>query len=236
MLILFDIDGTLLSTSRVGIEALRLAGHEVFGEGFVVENIEFAGRLDPLIIDDLLEPWGKRGCADHHQQIRAGYGRHLGPLVGREGTTLALPGVHELLGEVSRIDGATLGLVTGNFPETGRIKIAAAGIDPDLFEINAWGSDSSSTPPTRDDLPGVAMERYAESTGRALDGSAVVVIGDTPHDVSCARAHGCRSIAVATGIFDSDQLRSSGADLVVETLADTAMLSGWIAAGAAARG
>ncbi len=235
MLVLFDIDGTMLTTSRVGIKAMECAGREIFDGSFTVQDIEFAGRLDPMIIDDLLEPWGKRGCAEHRERFREGYGRHLELFVKEPGITRALPGVVELIDEVDRQQHGVLGLVTGNYPETGFTKISAAGIDPERFKINAWGSDSHSTPPTRNDLPGVAMSRYAEATGRVLQGSEVVIIGDTPHDVDCAMAHGCRCIATATGMYTRGVLDSTRADLVVDDLSDTAMLAEWIFAGAISR-
>ena len=234
MLVLFDIDGTLLTTSRVGIQAMLRAGQEIFDEAFTVDGVEFAGRLDPLIIDDLLATRDKRGCAEHHALYREKYGAHLAPMLSEPGVTNALPGIIEMLDEIERTENATLGLVTGNFPETGRTKITAAGIDADRFTINAWGSDSPNTPPHRNDLPGVAIQRFLEATGAPIEGEHVVIIGDTPHDVACARAHNCRCIATATGIFSREDLESCGADLAVDDLSDVGMLMDWIFSGAPA--
>ncbi len=87
------------------------------------------------------------------------------------------------------------------------------------------GRDSGAN---RRDLPGCAMLRYHEHAGRAIEPRDVVVIGDTPHDVDCARAHGCRSLAVATGTFSREMLSQCEPDLVVEDLSDTESVLGWI--------
>ncbi len=118
----------------------------------------------------------------------------------------------------------TLGVLTGNYPETGRLKLEAAGLDTAWFPVAAWGSDAAS----RRDLPPLAMRRHETLTGRRLEPGHVVVIGDTPHDVDCARASGCRSLAVATGPYRADDLVASGADLVVEDLSGTESLVKWI--------
>ncbi len=120
-------------------------------------------------------------------------------------------------------DTVTLGIVTGNYPETGQLKIASAGLADVAFEASAWGSDGA----TRRDLPRVAMERFTAASGRAITGAEVVVIGDTPHDIDCARANGCRVIAVGTGpahgIGDLE-----GADLLVDDLSDVDQIYRWI--------
>ena len=94
----------------------------------------------------------------------------------------------------------------------------------DLFPVTAWGSDGK----TRRELPPLAMSRHEALTGSVLDPQQVVIIGDTPHDVDCARASGCRSLAVATGRYGADDLAASGADLVVEDLSRTESLVKWI--------
>ena len=74
------------------------------------------------------------------------------------------------------------------------------------------------------------MERWGRGWGRRAMAEEVVVIGDTPGDVECAKAHGCRALAVATGHYGVEALRASGADLVVETLEGTAEVAGWLLA------
>lgn len=230
MLVLFDIDATLIRTSGAGIRAMVSAGKALFGESFTgADGIEFAGGLDPLILRDMLGKSGVPASVANLRAIRAEYRvrlqQALVPGVGR-----VLPGVLELLGALSPRDGVALGLLTGNFAETGRLKLAACGLDPDQFTICAWGDDSPHEPPAREHLPPVAMERYRARFGRAIEPSRVTIIGDTPHDVRCALAHGCRVVGVATGQFSVDRLTAAGAHLAVSDLSGTTDLVRWLAA------
>lgn len=224
MLILFDIDGTILLTSGAGVKAMDDAGRELFGEGFTMEGIEFSGRLDTLIWNDLVElnriPPDRRD----HDRFRALYGGKLAARLAANPTARLLPGVADLVDRLSREPKVTVGLLTGNYPETGRLKIRHAGLDPDLFTVAAWGCEGGC----RRDLTPLAIERHAKASGRRLDSQAVVIIGDTPHDVDCAKAHGCRAIAVATGAFSVESLWEAGADLAVADLSDTSMLMEWL--------
>lgn len=229
MLILFDIDATLITTSGVGIRAMTDAGRELYGDGFRVDGIEFAGRLDPLIIFDMFRASGVTAGPDAFVKFRAAYERHLRQrIVSPDTTARALPGVHQLLDALAPLPHVTMGLLTGNFAETGSIKLRACGIEPDRFPVQVWGDESSSSPPTREDLPGVALARYEKTFQRALTGEQAVVIGDTPHDIRCAKAHGCRSLAVATGSFTVDALGHHAPDRVVNDLSATDDIVRWL--------
>ena len=224
MLILFDIDGTILLTKSAGVHAMRDAGRELFGEHFTIDGCEFSGRLDSLIWNDLTRINNVENSQAEHDRFRTTYGRHLTHRLTTNPTAMLLPGVKDLVHELVDVDHATVGLLTGNYPETGRLKIQQAGLDPDLFRVAAWGIDGQS----RRSLPPVAMKRHEQLTGRVLRGEKVIIIGDTPHDIDCAKANGCRSIGVATGAFTLDDLQTSGADLAVETLADTQAMMRWM--------
>jgi phosphoglycolate phosphatase-like HAD superfamily hydrolase len=229
MLILFDIDATLITTTGVGIKAMTDAGRELHGPGFKVDGIEFAGRLDPLIITDMFARSGIDETPEARAVFRAAYERHLRSRLKDPATVArALPGVHALVDELARIDRVTLGLLTGNFQETGSLKLRACGIEPDRFPLQVWGDESKSAPPRREDLPGVALERFHTRFQRRLRGDEALVIGDTPHDVRCAKAHNCRCLAVATGSFTVAQLGEHSPDRAVENLADTADVLRWI--------
>jgi phosphoglycolate phosphatase len=234
MLILFDIDGTLI-TSRsqspdggsrdgVGVAAWLDAGRNLFGEAFTLEGVEIAGRLDSLIWRDAARRCGLIESDEEQSRFRAEYGRMLRQRLANGATVRALPGVRELIDGLAAVEGVTLGLLTGNYPETGRMKLEAAGLDPDAFAVAAWGCDGAS----RRDLPPVAVEAHEAIAGRRIAFEQVVIIGDTPHDIDCARAHGCRSIGVATGSFSVESLRAVGADLAVEDLAATERLMHWL--------
>jgi phosphoglycolate phosphatase len=229
MLLLFDIDATLLKTSGVGILAMVDAGRELFGPTFTSEGVETAGRLDPLIIVDMLRVSGLTATPDAVAAVREGYRRHLIGRLATPGAAYALPGVHDLLDALAQHAGrATIGLLTGNYSETGKLKLAACGIDESRFPIQVWGDDSPHDPPARDHLPPVGLRRYREHFARTLHPAQATIIGDTPHDVRCAKAHGLRSLAVATGPYSPDELAAAGADRVVESLRDADDLVRWL--------
>ncbi len=227
-LILFDIDATLISTSGVGIRAMEEGGREVFGPGFNSRSVEYAGRLDPLIIRDLLVANGLEPNAVNAAMLRDAYRRHLALKLPQTPTARALPGVAELIDSIETRGNAALGLLTGNFKDTGCLKLRACGIDPDRFPISAWGDESPHDPPDRCHLPPVALARYRERFGREASTRHAAIIGDTPHDIRCAQANGLRSLGVATGMYSAEQLRQAGADCVVSDLSHTAGLLDWL--------
>src|SRR5262245_32108522 len=227
MLVFFDIDATMITTGGVGIRAMMAAGRDLFGTAFTADGIPFAGRLDPVIMEEMLARNGVEVLPANLGAFRAGYRRrledHLVPGIGR-----ALPGVLSLLDELEARDGVCLGVLTGNFADTGSMKLRACGIEPDRFAIQVWGDDSPHRPPRRDHLPGVGLDRYEQRHGRRIEPRLVTIIGDTPDDIACARAHGCRALAVATGQFSVAQLTAAGADRVVANLADTRDVMSWL--------
>jgi len=224
MLILFDIDGTLLLTQSAGVHAMDDAGRELYGDQFTMDGIQFSGRLDSLIWKDLVQLNRVDDSDANHDRFRALYGKHLHRRLHESPVALLLPGVKDLVHQLTDTKPVTLGLLTGNYPETGRLKIERAGLDPDLFVVAAWGIDGA----TRRDLPPVAMQRHREQSGHEIAPENVVIIGDTPYDIDCARHNGCRSIGVATGQFEVEELKASGADLAVDDLTDTAELLRWM--------
>ena len=222
--VLFDIDGTLLITRGHGVAAMQEVGRSLFGSGFRSDGVDFAGRLDPLILGDLFEFSGVARTEANFGAMRAGYAAELNRRLAKA-PPLALAGGAELVRAVAEHPGTIAGVLTGNFGECGAAKLASIGIDPAIFEISVWGDDSPHEPPHRDHLPGVALAR-AEAAG--MGRVRGVVIGDTPHDVRCAHAHGMRAIGVATGRFGVDELSDAGADHAVATLSETSALLGWI--------
>lgn len=224
MLVLFDIDGTLLVTEQAGTLSMHAAARSLFGESLSFDGVEVAGRIDPLIWADMARANGIEDHAAHHDRFRAEYARTLARRLAERNTVRLLPGVRELIDALAGVDHVTLGLLTGNYQETGRLKIEAAGLDARAFTVTAWGSDAGS----RRDLLPRALARYAARTGRVAEPDRVVVIGDTPHDVDCAQAHGCRSLAVATGPFTRETLAECEPDLIVDDLSRTDNLVAWI--------
>lgn len=234
MLILFDIDATLLVTGGVGIHAMEEAGVSLFGPGCTAEGVAVAGRLDPLIMRDMLAKVGKTASRENLAAFRAAYEARMRHHFAQTGPgrvrARALPGVHELLDAVDGLHDVTMGLLTGNFASTGSLKLRSVDIDPEWFPVCAWGDDSPHAfpdgEPKRADLPPVATRRYRERHDR--EPSRVLIIGDTPHDVECAKAHGHACLGVGTGQYTAGALRESGADHAVDDLSDTRSVIAWI--------
>jgi phosphoglycolate phosphatase-like HAD superfamily hydrolase len=128
-----------------------------------------------------------------------------------------LAGVPEILDALEAREDVVLGLLTGNIEPGARIKLEAAGIDPDRFRVNAFGSDHEHRP----ELPAIARRRAGERLGLELAGERLVVIGDTPADIECGRSLGARSIGVASGHYTVEQLRAHDAYAVFASLANT---------------
>jgi phosphoglycolate phosphatase len=216
-LILFDIDGTLLLSGGAGVRAMSRAFEEVFGVAKAFENADVAGRTDTFLVSAALERSGLPDTPDAHDRFRTAYvpmlrEEMMKPPQGRCGL---MPGITLLL-ETLRERQAHVALLTGNFERAAYTKLGHFGIDG-YFDWGAFGDESAD----RDELARVAQRRAAE---RAIPRESVerpVVIGDTPHDVTCARAIGARVIAVATGNYSVEALRAAGADVTVEDLSAT---------------
>jgi phosphoglycolate phosphatase-like HAD superfamily hydrolase len=224
MLVLFDIDGTLLLSHGAGTLSMLEAARELFGDEITFDGVEIAGRMDPLIWGEAARVNGVPDPAAHHDRFRKTYFRHLSRRLAAGHRVDLLPGVRELLEALGGVDDVTLGLLTGNYPETGRLKVQAAGLDPGLFPVAVWGSDGAC----RGDLPALAMSRHRQRVGGPVDPQDVVVVGDTPHDIDCARNQGCRCLAVATGIYSREALAACEPDLLVDDLTDTRRILDWI--------
>ncbi len=228
-LVLFDIDATLIRTSGVGVRAMEAAGRELFGPSFTADGIDFAGRLDPLLLSEMCTRCAVQATPGLLAEFRAAYGRHLPPRLAEPGVGRVLPGVHDLLSDLRGRGHVTIGLLTGNFAETGALKLRTCGLDPDVFHLAVWGDDSPHSPPSRDHLPLVALDRFRSLRGREVNRRRVTVIGDTPHDARCARVNGCRSLGVATGRFTVEDLHRAGADRVVPDLGAEPDIADWLA-------
>ncbi len=134
-----------------------------------------------------------------------------------KGVKDVMPGIRELLDALQRRDDVALGLLTGNFIEGARIKLEYFDLWK-YFPCGAFGGDSAD----RNDLVPVAIRRAREAGCADVEPPRVIVVGDTPNDVECARVVGATPVAVATGLYSVDQLRETGADIVFKDLSDTA--------------
>ncbi len=217
-LVLFDIDGTLLTSNGAASRAFRQALTEVFGTSGPTSGYSFAGRTDPQIARDLLTMAGLSAEAIE-EGAPAAWERYLELLeVELERTpSTRLPGVARLLDEVEQRSEGVLGLLTGNLAEGARLKLRAVGIERDRFRVGAFGSDHHD----RRALPLIAVDRAEETVGKRFEGKSVVIIGDTPHDIACGEHLGVRTVAVATGTFTQDELAACGPDHLFQDLIDT---------------
>lgn len=231
-LVLFDIDGTLLRALGLGVRAMEAAGRSLFGEGFSLRGVEIAGCIDPRIWRDAARQSGIADTGAEHERFRRAYADTLAGMIDAGEAVEALPGAVDLVEALRERPDVGLGVLTGNYPETGRLKLEAAGFDLAHFQVNAWGSDGTD----RRDLPPVAIRRHQERSGTSVAAHEVVIIGDTPHDVDCARANGCRAVAVATGVrMDRADLAAHEPDLLLDDLTDAASIIAWIEAETAVR-
>jgi phosphoglycolate phosphatase len=216
-LVLFDIDGTLLKVGSVNRRVLADALIEVYGTEGSTGRHDFSGKMDGAIIYEVLENAGLE-----RDEISARFDRARETYIAlfRERTSPSditlLEGVRELLDGLSELPGIHLGLLTGNFERSGRHKLALPGIEH-YFPFGAFADDAY----LRTELPPIAVERASRSTGKNFSPGEIVIIGDTEHDVRCARVLDARSIAVATGNFSVDELAAHSPDALFENFAAT---------------
>jgi phosphoglycolate phosphatase len=210
LLVLWDVDGTLVDSAGHGRFAFEEAFRAVVGGD--PAHVEYAGRTDHQIALSMLE-----GSTDH---LPAVLERLVVNLEERKEAMAdeghVYPGVPETLAALHEADGVINSLLTGNVRANAAAKVSAFGLDRWLdFEAGAYGSDPHER---RSDLVAIARERaaarYGETTG-------AVLVGDTPLDVLAAREAGARAVAVATGFAELDALRESEPDALLEDLSDT---------------
>ena len=217
-LLLFDIDGTLLSTDGAARRAFHRALLEVYGTTGPISTHSFDGKTDPQIARELLRLAGLTdGAIDHGlQPLWTTYLRELAYELSRPShTTTLYPGVQALLRKLDSAD-VCVALLTGNIARGAALKLASGGIEQH-FAFGAFGSDCER----RDGLPAVAVARAEEHTGRNFSGREVIVIGDTPQDVTCGQGIGVFTLAVATGRYSTEDLLRAGANVALPDLSDT---------------
>ncbi len=226
--LLFDVDGTLVHAGGAGRRSLgRVLTAELGSIDGALAGLQLDGMTDRLIVREVLVATGRPFDEDLCDRVLASYVEVLRDEIHGPGFEV-LPGVPRLLEELSAA-GAVIGLCTGNVPAGARIKLARGGLDG-YFE---WGPDAiagfADDGEARALLVRAALDRASRRLGAAVAPSDVLVIGDTPRDVSAATAHGVPVLGVATGRYGIAELRAAGALAVRRTLEGTAAeLLGWI--------
>ncbi len=214
-LILFDIDGTLLLTKGAGRAATRAAMLKVFGTCGKVDTHDFSGKTDWFTLIELLTPEGFKE-ADIEHRIPA-YEREMSHFMAHfinNYAAHACPGALNLVVSLRRMEHIHLGVITGNVASTAPIKLRAAGFSPEWFPIGAYGNEAVD----RNLLPALALARANRHYEHVFRPSDVIIVGDTPLDIACARALGAMAVAVATGITSQETLSAAAPDYLLENL------------------
>lgn len=211
-LLLFDIDGTLISAGGAGTRSLNKAFEEVMGIKEAFKNFEMAGKTDIQIVKEGLKLLGIEPSQYLVEELIQSYIKFLQIEIHNNSKHLK-PGVRDFIELNLGNFGYPMGLLTGNIEKGARIKLEPFGLNP-LFPFGAFGSDHED----RNQLLPLAINRFTEKFQKNIDFSQVIVIGDTPRDVACAKPYGAKVIAVATGPYSVDELKETEADIVVENL------------------
>jgi phosphoglycolate phosphatase-like HAD superfamily hydrolase len=221
-LVLFDIDGTLLTSEGIGRTAMRRALGSIFGSPGN-PAYRYDGKTDRQIVRDVmrLEGHSDEYIDSQMEKVMEVYleGLRENAKSGKFNVK-PLEGVVELLDALEPRKDVVLGLLTGNVEPGARTKLIAAGINPDRFRVNAFGSDHEDRP----ELPAIAQRRASEKLGLDIEGGRMVVIGDTPADIACGRSLGAKAIGVASGHYTVEQLQEHDPYAVFPSLANTQQL------------
>lgn len=206
-LVLFDIDGTLITDGGAAREAYAVALETVYGYCGELRRYDFSGRTDPQITHMVL---GDAGFAP--QDIDAAMPRlwehYLASLErSARGRVRELSGVRPLLETLAADGRVVLGLLTGNIEPGARVKLGNAALNG-FFPFGAFGSDSAR----REELPPIAVERASRVAGHRFEGRDVVIIGDSIYDVRCGVPHAATTIAIASGKTSAAALRAENPD------------------------
>lgn len=222
ILVLWDVDYTLVDAGGAGAHLFQVAYGELFGGDFPRNVPSMAGRTDTAIA---LEVLTRAGVADPHEQVAALHTRlaelaaGAADLVKHRGK--ALPGAAEALAalaERQRNGQLIQSLLTGNIPALAKVKLTVLGLTAHLDLASGAYGDSSRV---RSDLVPIARKNAAKRYGHDFTGLATVLVGDTPNDIEAALVNGARGVGVATGSFTQAELAAAGAHAVLPDLSDT---------------
>jgi len=224
LLVLWDIDYTLVEADGVGRRLYEMAFAELYGRPLAIAptEVSMAGRTDRAISMDVLRLAGvpdPRGEVGRFEAALTRLAPAVADLVAATGR--ALPGAAAALTAIAALAGRAgprQSVLTGNVRALAAAKLAPLGLAPLLnLDVGAYGDEHE----VRAELVHLARRRSAAAYGRRFDGEGTVLVGDTPLDVHAAKATGARAVAVATGHFTAGQLAAAGADAVLADLTDT---------------
>jgi phosphoglycolate phosphatase len=211
--VLFDIDGTLISTGGASNRAWQRAFKELQGVDVDIAKVTGKGVPDPAVGRQAFKAViGREPTDEEAEALMRRRLDHLSEEVENSPGYVVQEGVVELLDKLID-DGVLLGLTTGNVEEAAHIKLARANLNR-FFSFGGYGSDS----PDRTELTRKALERAELVAGRSLDLDRCFSCGDTPRDIGAGHGVGLRVVGVATGEYTVEELREAGADATIKSL------------------
>ena len=211
-LLLWDIDGTLISTGAAGHRAIELATAQQFGGNGNLEGVEIAGRTDVSIAHQVLAKYGEPITEERTNAFLGLYLTLLAQELPRSKGRV-MPGVLELLRRAENRSDMILGLLTGNLRRGAQLKLEHYQLWH-FFCLGAFADDHHD----RNQLGAFALSRVQERCGQEFLSANVDVIGDTGHDVTCGKAFGARTIAIATGSWPREKLAEHEPDFLFDDL------------------
>lgn len=216
-LVLFDIDGTLVRIEGISRNALIEALRQTYGTEGDAATRSFAGKMDGVIIHEILYESGLKSndIAQKFEEVKKAYIEIFKARAQKEHVKI-LSGVRALLETLASHNDVFLGLLTGNFEDSGRHKLKLSDLNH-FFSFGAFAEDGF----VRNDLPEVAVERAYSITKKNFEEKQVVIIGDTEHDVKCAKVLNSKCIAVATGHYSFEALHAEDPDYTLHDLSQT---------------
>lgn len=213
-LVLFDIDGTLLREGVAPKIAFARALRETYATTGPVGTFRFAGMTDPECVTEIMR---QAGVADElilqrRDECLRRYVAYLEEEMPNHDGARLYPGVRELLERLNKLDDVLVGLLTGNVLRGAQLKLKRWNLEP-YFRFGAFGDDHED----RAVLASIALQKAHALSGQSFLGSDTTVIGDTPKDISCARAIGARAVAVATGLVARGDLSAAAPDVLLDS-------------------
>ncbi|MFC1553030.1 HAD family hydrolase [candidate division KSB1 bacterium] len=218
ILVLFDIDGTILSPGAGARRSLSQALFEVIGTETKIKAGDCAGKTDPVIISNVLKIDGNV-TGDFESILFRTKSRYLELLeqnYNKDGDAFLYTGVMEIIEKLNEMSGVYLALLTGNFEEGARIKLSPFGLN-ELFPTGAFGSDGF----LRTELTPVAVKRSEELFNVKFAPNNIVVIGDTASDIECGKVINARTIGISQHLRNEDTLKAADPDFVFRGFENT---------------
>jgi phosphoglycolate phosphatase len=213
-LILFDIDGTLLREGLAPKIAFARALRETYNTSGPVQNFKFAGMTDPECVVEIMRLAGLDDATifERRDECLRRYVDHLTVEMKNHDGAKLHPGVRELLERLNKLEHVLVGLLTGNILRGAQLKLRRWNLEP-FFRFGAYGDDHEN----RSVLAQIALDKARALTGLPIAGADTTVVGDTPRDITCARAIGARAVVVATGHVSRLELARAAPDALLDS-------------------